>query len=110
MARWMPRLYSRTYGVRRLGSTPMTLHCCGLNPVRGPVGMAVTPSPQKAWKVKTGVLGPLFDQLNGIPPWLAPLLITGVPAKAVFMTPIEPEPGWTAVLAALQVAIVWSLQ
>jgi len=36
--------------------------------------------------------------------------VKGVPAKAVFMTPIEPEPGWTAVLAALQVAIVWSLQ
>ena len=48
--------------------------------------------------MKTGGLGPLFTSLYGMPPGLKPFgfelvpLRMGVPAKAVFMTPIEPEP------------------
>ena len=68
------------------------------------------PSPQKGWKVKTEVPpdagDPLFTQLYGILPGVrlflvgSPLpLIIGVFAKAVFMTPIVPEPCLTTVFA-----------
>src|SRR5579883_2691861 len=78
----MSSVHMLTYGLRRLRAMPSISHCTGTSPF----GRVTEPSPHAGVALKSGVVGPLADQVppgpsaEGPGPYvMAPMLIVPLP-------------------------------